>query len=113
MSSKLLIVLAAAIGLLATSVNAEPNKKIVRIFKSKCASCHGTDGKAQTEKGKQLKLPDMTSAEFKKISAEEMKKAILEGRKVEKDGIKKEMDSFKDELKPDQVDGLVEYVRSL
>jgi len=107
-----LMIAAAAVALLATSANAEADKKVERLFKSKCASCHGQDGKGQTEKGKKLKLPDMTSADFKAKKEDEMRKAITEGIKIEKDGIKKEMDSFKDELKPEQIDSLIEYVKA-
>lgn len=100
------------IALVATSARAETDKKVERLFRSKCASCHGQDGKGQTEKGKKLKLPDMSSADFKAKKEDEMRKAITEGVKVEKDGIKKEMDSFKDELKPEQIDSLIEYVKA-
>ncbi|HYV47885.1 MAG TPA: c-type cytochrome [Myxococcaceae bacterium] len=89
-----------------------PDKKIERLWKSKCASCHGEDGKADTEKGKQMKIGDLTSADFqKKRTDEEMKKVINEGFKEEKGGVKKEMDPYKDELKPEQVDALVAYIR--
>ena len=102
----------AASAFLATSALAQ-DKKTERVFKSKCASCHGMDGKAQTEKGKQMKIADMTSADFKARKDEDLKKAILEGVKKEADGVKKEMDPFKDELKPEQVDGLVQFVKGL
>jgi mono/diheme cytochrome c family protein len=89
-----------------------PDKKIERLWKSKCASCHGEDGKADTEKGKQMKIGDLTAADFqKKRTDEEMKKVINDGFKEEKGGVKKEMDPYKDELKPEQVDALVAYIR--
>jgi len=106
---KRLIVVAIAV--LATSALAG-DKKTERLFKAKCASCHGMDGKAQTEKGKQMKIIDMTSAEFKAKPDEELKKAILEGTKAERDGVMKEMDPFKDDLKPEQVDSLVQFVKT-
>ena len=33
--------------------------------------------------------------------------------KQDKDGVKKEMDPFKEELKPEQIDSLIGYIRSL
>src|SRR6266852_8349982 len=33
-------------------------------FKSKCSSCHGEDGKAQTKMGKKEKIPDFTTDKF-------------------------------------------------
>lgn len=87
------------------------DKKVERVFKSKCASCHGNDGKADTEKGKKMKVRDMTTAEYQKATDDQFRKAIAEGVKEEKDGVKKEMDPYKDELKPDQIDGLVAMIR--
>ena len=89
------------------------DKKIERLWKSKCGSCHGKDGKAATDKGKKMKMYDMTSADWqKKISDDDMKKAIKEGVKEEKDGVKKEMDAY-DDLTPEQIDGLVAFMREL
>ncbi len=87
------------------------DKKTERLFNAKCGSCHGKDGKAQTEKGKQMKMRDMGSEEFQKETDDAMKKTISEGFKKEKDGVKQEMDSFKDELKPAEIDSLVGLVR--
>ena len=88
------------------------SKKIERTYKSKCASCHAKDGKGDTEKGKKMKIVDFTNAEWQsKVKDEDMKKAILDGVKKEEGGVKKEMDSFKDDLKPDQVDELVKFIR--
>ena len=37
---------------------------IPALWKAKCASCHGEDGKAQTKTGKKEKINDMTSADW-------------------------------------------------
>ena len=87
------------------------DKKIERLFGSKCGSCHGKDGKAQTEKGKKMAMRELGSAEFQKISDEDMTKAINDGLKKEKDGVKQEMDGYKDELKAPEVEALVKYLR--
>lgn len=87
------------------------DKKIERLFGSKCGSCHGKDGKAQTEKGKKMAMRDLASPEFQKVSDEDMKKAINEGVKKEKDGVKQEMDGYKEEIKAPEVDALVQYMR--
>jgi len=88
--------------------------KIERLWKSKCSSCHGKDGKGDTEKGKKAKLNDMSAADYtKKFTDEQIKKSIMDGVNEEKDGVKKEMDPFKDELKPEQVDGLVAFIKGL
>jgi cytochrome c553 len=43
---------------------AQADKKLERAWKAKCASCHGQAGKGDTEKGQQMKIADMTTAEF-------------------------------------------------
>ena len=59
-----------------------------------CASCHGSDGKAQTKTGKKLKIKDYTDASVQAaMKDEEMVKAITDGVKV--DG-KEKMKAFKD-----------------
>jgi mono/diheme cytochrome c family protein len=104
---------AAAVALAGDKAEAKPDKKTERLWKSKCASCHGEDGRADTEKGKQMKVGDMTAAAFQKKSDADLRKAILEGWKEEKDGVKKEMDPYQDELKPEQVDALIAFMRGL
>jgi mono/diheme cytochrome c family protein len=87
-------------------------KKVERAWKAKCSSCHGATGKADTEKGQQMKIVDMTSAEFQAKKDDELKNAILNGVKKEKGGVKQEMDAFKGDLTPEQVDALVAYIRT-
>lgn len=107
------LLLAGIVGLSLSTSAFAADKKIERLYKSKCASCHGPDGKAETEKGKKMKMMSLVSPEALKKSDDEWKKAILEGVKEEKDGVKKEMDPYKDELKPDQIDGLIAMIREL
>lgn len=109
--------LAAGLGLaLATPAFAEDakvDKKIERLWKSKCASCHGVDGKGQTDQGKKMKVADYASPAWQKgITDEKIKHAIVTGVKKEEGGVKKEMDAFAD-LTPEQLDGLVALIRSL
>ena len=93
---------------------AQADPKTERLWKAKCASCHGADGKAQTEQGKKMAMHDITTAEWQKSwTDDKIKQAILNGVDETKDGKKKQMDPFKDKLKPEQVDALVGYTRSL
>jgi mono/diheme cytochrome c family protein len=87
------------------------DKKIERLFGSKCGSCHGKDGKAQTEKGKKMQMRDLASEEFQKTSDEDMTKAINDGLKKDKGGVKQEMEGFKDDIKAPEVEALVKYMR--
>ena len=91
---------------------AEPDAKTGRLWKVKCASCHGVDGTGKTETGGKLGIPDMTTAAWqKKVTDAEAKAAILDGfkRPDQKEG----MDAYKDKLEPAQVDALIAHVRSL
>src|SRR5215813_12233143 len=91
-----------------------PDKKTERLWKSKCAACHGADGKGDTDQGKKMKVTNMATAAYQKSKTDDqLKKAILEGEKTEKDGVKQEMDPYKGELTPEQVDALVKYIRAL
>lgn len=85
------------------------DKKTERTWNSKCASCHGKDGKGQTQKGQKMKIRDMGSAAFQKGSDADFRKAILSGVKKNENG--GEMDGFEEELKPAEVDALISYIR--
>lgn len=102
-----------AIALAARAASAaEPDPKIGRTWKAKCASCHGVDGKGVTGQGKKLDIPDFTTAAWKKkVPDEDMRKAINEGfkRPDKPEG----MDAYKDKLTPEQIEGLIAYVREL
>ena len=99
---------AGSVLLSATALAQEADKKAERAWKAKCASCHGQTGKGDTDKGKELKVEDMTAAKYQSKKDPDLKKAILEGIKA--DG-KEVMPGFKDEVTPEQADALVKYTR--
>lgn len=104
--------LLAALSLLVPVAHADV-KKAERMWKSKCQSCHGKDGKGQTDKGKKMQVKDLSAADFQaKVTDDELKKAIKEGTKREQDGVKKEMDAYGD-LSDEQLADLIAYVRAL
>jgi len=74
------------------------------LYKSKCAMCHGPDGKGETAMGKKLGLKDLASAEVQKATDAEINDTISKG--------KGKMPASKS-LTPDQVKDLVGFVRSL
>jgi len=85
-----------------------------RLWKGKCAGCHGADGKGQTEQGKKMATEDMTTAAWQaKFPDAEIKTAIADGLKREKNGAKQEMEAYKKKLRPDQIDALVAHIRTL
>jgi mono/diheme cytochrome c family protein len=74
------------------------------LYKTKCAACHGPDGKGETAIGKANKLRDLGSAEVQKQSDAELAAVIENG--------KGKMPAYGKSLKPEQVKDLVAYVRS-
>ena len=107
-------IIASAFALAAPVVRGEVDKKTERTWKGKCASCHGADGKGQTDQGVKMGIADYSTPAWQKAHDDAgMKKAISGGVKLEKDGKKQEMDSYQDKLSPEQVDQLVAYVRTL
>lgn len=114
MSTKRWVVMLSVVLFGTTALAQGPDKKTERLWKSKCSSCHGAEGKADTKKGAEMKIRDMSSAEYQaKLKDEDIKKSMLEGVNRTEGGVKQEMESFQDTLKPEQVDALVAYVRSL
>jgi mono/diheme cytochrome c family protein len=81
---------------------------IPALWKAKCASCHGEDGKAQTKTGKKEKIDDMTNPDWQtNWTDEKMKKIILDGSK---DNTK--MKAFKGKISDADVDGLIKHMRT-
>src|SRR4051812_17183601 len=93
-----------------TPARGEVDKKAERNFKGKCASCHGADGKGQTDQGKKMQVEDMSSAAWQKEKTDaQIKKAIEDGAK-KGDAV---MEGYKDKLDQPSIDALVAYVRTL
>lgn len=74
-------------------------------FKSKCAICHGPDGKGDTTMGKNLKVRDLGSAEVQAQSDADLSGIITNG--------KAKMPKYDGKLSKDQINDLVKFIRSL
>ncbi len=70
-----------------------------------CSLCHGTDGKAQTSMGKNLKAADLTSEAVQKKSDAELNTQITNG--------KGKMAAYGGVLGKQGVENMVKYVRTL
>jgi mono/diheme cytochrome c family protein len=94
-------VVLAAIGLLCAPAKADNAAEAT--YKTKCAACHGPDGKGETTTGKAMKVKDFTSEDVQKMSDADLSDAISKG--------KGKMPPYKT-LTADQVKDLVGYVRA-
>ncbi|HJX65994.1 MAG TPA: cytochrome c [Polyangia bacterium] len=98
---------------LAQPAGYKPEKKVIRQWDSKCATCHGEDGRGHTEQGKEMGIDDMTKAAYwKDVTVERARKFVLEGLKRTVNGKDQEMKPFGDRLTPQQVDALNLYAVS-
>jgi mono/diheme cytochrome c family protein len=79
--------------------------------KSKCAVCHGDDGKGDTEKGRTLKAPDFTNPKFQTETTDREMAETIENGVRDKAG-KLLMPGFKEKLSAADVRELVALVRS-
>ena len=77
------------------------------IFKAKCSSCHGEDGKAETKMGKKEKIPDFSTEKFQAgLTDDKIKDVITNGVPDTK------MKAFQGKLTPDEIASLVKFVRA-
>jgi mono/diheme cytochrome c family protein len=101
-----LTISAFAIGLTATA-----HADGAAVFKKKCSSCHGKDGKGQTKMGKKLGARDLTDAAVQdKLTDAQITEAINNGKK--NDAGKKVMKGFKGKLSDAEIAELVKVVRA-
>jgi mono/diheme cytochrome c family protein len=73
------------------------------VYQAKCAPCHGADGTG-SPMGKKMGAHDFTSADVQKMSDAELTDIIANG--------KNKMPKYSS-LKPDEIKGLVAYIRTL
>ena len=75
------------------------------VYKAKCASCHGPDGKGETTIRKSMKLRSLASADVQKITDADLTKVISDG--------KGKMPAYKGKLSAEEIKALVAYIRTL
>ncbi|MFI5057348.1 MAG: c-type cytochrome [Candidatus Acidiferrales bacterium] len=94
-------VVLTAIGFLSAPAKADNTAEAT--YKTKCAACHGPDGKGETAAGKAMKVKDFASEDVRKMSDADLSDAISKG--------KGKMPPYKT-LTAEQVKDLVGYVRA-
>lgn len=72
------------------------------VFAQMCARCHGSDGRAQTAKGRSVGATDLTSSAWVPDTARDTR-IVTRG--------KESMPAFKGKLKPAEIEAVVNYIR--
>jgi mono/diheme cytochrome c family protein len=72
------------------------------IYSQNCARCHGTDGRAQTPKGRKLDAVDFTSGDWTPDTGHDTR-IVTRG--------KGSMPAFGNKLTPAQISAVVQYIR--
>lgn len=76
-----------------------------KVYKAKCASCHGPDGKGETAAGKATKARDICADEAKKETDAAWTDIIVKG--------KNKMPAYDKKITEAEVKDVVAYMRSL
>jgi len=85
--------------LLSISLSAHAQSASEALYKSKCAMCHGADGAKAAGH-------DLSSADVQKKSDADLTAVIADGKAPK-------MPKYGDKLKPEEIKGLVDYIRTL
>ena len=75
-----------------------------KTYKAKCAACHAADGSG-SEVGKKLGTHDFHSSQVQSQPDADLNQIIAKG--------KNKMPAYEKSLKPDEINGLVAYLREL
>ena len=92
-------------GVTAFSEPARSDDKSAALYKQKCASCHGADGKGDTPAGKATQVRSFADPEVGKMSDQELADVIEKG--------KGKMPKYGATMKPEDIKAMVAYIRTL
>src|SRR2546423_1137270 len=89
--------------------NASTARPASQLYRRYCISCHGSDGKAKTSKGKFSHARDLSDLQWQAdVSDERIFNSIMNGRKVGGN-----MPAFGNKLNEKEINSLVDFVRQL
>lgn len=96
----------ASVAMAATLAFAQqPEAQFAALYQTKCAACHGAEGKADTPAGKKLNTRDFNRPEVMKATDQELIAITAKG--------KNKMPGFEKKLTDVQIKALVAYIRGL
>jgi len=78
-----------------------------QLYRRYCVSCHGSDGRSKTSKGKYSHARDLTESQWHEdVTDERIFNSIMNGRNV-----RGNMPSFSNKMNEKEVESLVSFVR--
>jgi len=87
------------------SEQARSDDKSAAVYKQKCVSCHGADGKGDTPAGKATKVRSFADPEVVKLTDDELADVIEKG--------KGKMPKYGASMKPEEIKSMVAYIRTM
>jgi cytochrome c6 len=103
-SYKMQTIFLAAFAFLFFTSHARARSAAEKTYKVKCVACHAADGSG-SEVGKKLSVHDFHSSDVQGQSDADLAQIIAKG--------KNKMPAYEKTLKPDEIKGLVTYLREL
>lgn len=82
-----------------------PGEEVAALYKAKCLSCHGADGKGDTPAGRRTAARSFRSPEVMKLSDAVLIECTTKGRN--------KMPGYGQKLTAEQIRDLVKYLRTL
>ena len=95
------------IAMFAVQANSSNARKAPQLYRKYCVSCHGSDGRAKTSKGKFSHARDLTDAQWQdEVTDERIFNSIMNGRNV-----RGNMPAFSNKINQQEAESLVNFVR--
>lgn len=100
---------AGCLMVVAVEANNSNARSAPQLYRKYCVSCHGTDGRAKTSKGKYSHARDLTEAQWHDdVSDERIFNSIMNGRNV-----RGNMPGFSNKINQKEAESLVNFVRRM
>jgi len=104
-----LVFVVACLAVVAVAANNNGARRAPVLYRKYCVSCHGSDGRAKTSKGKFSHARDLTDGQWHEdVSDERIFNSIMNGRNV-----RGNMPAFNDKLNQTEAESLVSFVRRM
>ena len=104
-----LVFFAGCVAVVAFAANNNNARSAPQLYRKYCVSCHGSDGRAKTSKGKFSHARDLTDAQWQdEVTDERIFNSIMNGRSA-----RGNMPAFSNKIDQKEAESLVNFVRRL